>query len=210
MQIIKVGDKSCIKKALAALSAGGVILFPTDTLYGFGADALSDEAVEKIYKIKGRDERKPMHAVASDIAMMEEYAGVPDMARMLAKEFMPGALTLILRKRDGINTGIAHGIPTIGFRIPNNPFCLKLAKEFGRPFTATSANRSGEKPECNARTILEQLGEGRNKIDLFIDAGELPECQPSTVVDCSGKEPIILREGAIPASDIWNAIRGES
>jgi len=213
MEICNLTDKKevteCVKKSAQILRTGGVILFPTDTLYGLGADALSDEAVEKIYTIKGRDERKPMHAVASDIAMIERYAEVPDMARALAKELMPGALTLILKKREGIETGIARGIATIGFRIPNNPFCLELAKEFGRPFTVTSANKSGVKPEFSTKAILQQLQEGREKINLAIEAGELPEREPSTVVDLSGKEPVILREGAIPPADIWNLLGSE-
>ncbi|MCR4281182.1 MAG: L-threonylcarbamoyladenylate synthase [Candidatus Kaiserbacteria bacterium] len=223
MEICNLADEKkmseCVKKSAQVLRTGGVILFPTDTLYGLGADAFSDEAVEKIYAIKGRDEHKPIHAIASDIAMMEEYAEVPDVAHALAKEFIPGALTLILKKQDGVEAGIARGISTIGFRIPNNPFCLKLAKEFGKPFTATSANASGQKPERNVKAILQQLGGFSHsnilqnvrmrEIMLVVDAGELPECQPSTVVDCSGKEPVILREGAIPPAEIWNLLGSE-
>ena len=210
----------CVAKANTILRAGGVILYPTDTLYGLGADALSDEAVDKIYAIKGRDERKTIHAIVADIAMMEKYAEVSDMANMLIKEFLPGPLTLILKKREGVDTGIGRGITTIGIRIPNNPFCLALAKNFGKPITATSANISGQKPERDTKAILEQLLSGNpytsllqktsiRNIDFVIDAGELPESQPSTVVDVSGREPVILREGAISASEIWNILGTE-
>ncbi|MDO8561398.1 MAG: L-threonylcarbamoyladenylate synthase [bacterium] len=224
MKLEKDSNPHTIHEAVEILRAGGVILFPTDTQYGLGADALSDDAVEKIYAIKGRDERKPIHCIVSDVAMMEKYAEVPDMARMLAGEFLPGGLTLILKKREGIETGIAHGISTIGIRIPNNQFCMKLAKEFGRPFTATSANVSGQKTEHTVEAILEQFGPNNSysnvlknirirkeemPIDLVVDAGELPDSQPSTVVDLSGKEPVILREGAIPAADIWNLLGTE-
>ena len=210
----------CVKKATEKLRVAGVVLYPTDTLYGLGADALSNEAVDKIYAIKGRDGRKPIHAIVADIAMVEKYAEVSDMARTLAKEFLPGPLTLILKKREGIRTGIARGMNTVGIRIPKSEFCLALAKDFGKPITTTSANASGRKPERNIKAILEQLRDSgpytsllqktsiRN-IDLVIDAGELPERQPSTVVDVSGHEPVILREGAISASEIWNVLGTE-
>lgn len=220
MESIKAGDKLCIQKAMAVLKSGGIILYPTDTLYGLGADALSDKSLGKIYELKGRDKRKPIHAIVADMKMVEKYAEVPDMARMLAKEFLPGPLTLILKKKDRVKTGFAKGISKIGFRIPNNPFCLALAKKFGKPITTTSANKSGRKTERTVKTILEQLRDkkayssllkktGIAKIDLVIDAGELPKRQPSTVVDLTGREPVILREGAIPVADIWNAIRVE-
>ena len=227
MEVLSIKKQSvaaCVSVAVRELRAGGVILFPTDTLYGLGADALNNDAVEKIYAIKGRDERRPIHCIVADIAMMEKYAEVSDMARLLAREFLPGALTLILKKREGIDTGIARGIGTIGFRIPDSQFCLKLAQKFGRPFTATSANISGRKTELTVKAILGQLSGGishsnvlqnvrMRNITLVVDAGDPPaggaERQSSTVVDLSGKEPIILREGAISDADIWNAIRAE-
>lgn len=219
LNLKKQGTAACVKAAIKKLRVGGVVVYPTDTLYGLGADALSNEAVSKVYTIKGRDERKPIHAIVADMAMMEKYAEVPDMARMLAKEFLPGPLTLILKKREGVETGIARKIGTIGIRIPNNPFCRALAKKFGKPITTTSANRSGRKTEHTVKAIAEQLGGGSHSnilqnvrmrnIDLVIDAGELPEKQPSTVVDLTGNEPIILREGAISVADIWNALRTE-
>ena len=220
LNLKKQGMAACVKNAVKELAAGGVIIYPTDTLYGLGADALSDKAVGKVYKIKGRDERKPVHAIVADIKMIAKYAEAPDMARMLAKEFLPGPLTLILKKKAGIKTGIARGISKIGFRIPDNKFCLALAKKFGKPITTTSANKSGRKTERTVGAILKQLGIGDShsnvlqnvrmrNIDLVIDACELPERQPSTVVDLSGKEPVILREGAIPAADIWNLLGTE-
>lgn len=222
LNLKKQGMAACVRDAIKALRSGGIILYPTDTLYGLGADALSDKAVGKIYKIKGRDERKPIHAIVADIKMIEKYAELNDMARMLAKEFLPGPLTLILKKKAGIKTGIAKGITKIGFRVPDNAFCLALAKKFGKPFTTTSANRSGVKTERTVKAILEQLGNESHSnvlqnvrmrkgvsISVVIDAGALPERLPSTVVDLSGKEPVILREGAIPAADIWNLLGTE-
>ncbi|MEK7107096.1 MAG: L-threonylcarbamoyladenylate synthase [Patescibacteria group bacterium] len=209
LNLKKQGVTACVREAIKKLRAGGVILYPTDTLYGLGADALSDEAVGKIYEIKGRDKKKPIHAIITDIKMMEKYAEVSDLARTLAKELLPGPLTLILKKKVGIKTGIAKGRSKIGFRIPDNQFCLALAKKFGKPLTTTSANKSGSKTERTVKAILKQLGSAKERISLVIDAGKLPDQLPSTVVDMTGNEPIILREGAIPVADIWNAIRVE-
>ena len=203
------GINACVETASVVLKNGRVILFPTDTLYGLAADAFSDEAVDTIYAIKGRDEKKPIHCIAVDIAMAEKYAEVTDDARLLFERLLPGGLTVILRKRKNVRGGIARGIETIGIRIPHNDFCAQLARAFGKPFTATSANVSGLAPKRSLSDILEQLGESAEMIDLIIDAGELPPSAPSTVVDLSGEEPLIVREGAIAAADIWNAIRAE-
>lgn len=194
----------CASLAAEILRAGGVVLYPTDTLYGLGADALSDDAVAKVYTIKGRDGKKPVHCVVSDMSMAERYVEVNSagwrIARKLAEKLLPGALTLILKKKKGIDGGIARDMDTVGIRIPDNEFCLALAREFGGCITTTSANKAGMETERNVEKILEQLGEA--SIDLVVDAGPLPSRQPSTVVDVSGKEPVILREGAISATDI--------
>ena len=141
MERLSVDDPSAPARAAQIMAAGGVILYPTDTLYGLGADALSDAAVAKIYSIKERDEKKPMHAVVADMAMVEQYGVMNGTAIHLAEKFLPGPLTLILKKKEGIDTGIASGIDTFGIRIPDNLFCLQLARAFGRPFTTTRANR---------------------------------------------------------------------
>lgn len=178
-----------------------MIVYPTDTLYGLGADAFSDEAVANVCAIKGRDERKPIHCVVADLAMAQRFAEVNDAARHLAKRFLPGPLTLVLKKNPNADSGIARTIGTIGIRIPNNGFCLALAKQFG-PYTATSANLAGAENLRDVHAILRQLGAHAGTIDLVVDAGELPERKPSTVVDVSSGEVKILREGAVPATDI--------
>jgi L-threonylcarbamoyladenylate synthase len=202
MERLSVDDPSAPARAAQIMAAGGVILYPTDTLYGLGADALSDAAVAKIYSIKERDEKKPMHAVVADMAMVEQYGVMNGTAIHLAEKFLPGPLTLILKKKEGIDTGIASGIDTFGIRIPDNLFCLQLARAFGRPFTTTSANISALASKQTVDEIIEQLGDRTAMIDLVIDAGELPERLPSTIVDVSGDTVAILREGAIAAKDI--------
>ena len=199
-----------VARASDVLRAGGVVLYPTDTLYGLGADALSDEAVGRIYTVKGRPEGKPVHALVSDMAIAEKYADVGDAARKLARELPRGKVSFVVPKKQGFDSGICRGIPTFGFRIPDNDFCQALLKSFGNPITATSANPSGEGTKRSAREIVGQLGAAARYIDLIIDAGELPERKPSTVVDFTSAEPAILREGAVSAEEVRRALRASS
>jgi len=197
MQTIRVDHPEAVAKAAAVLRSGGVILYPTDTLYGLGADALSDAAVAKVREIKGRDAQKPIHAIIADVEMANRYGEVNEKAFALMCAYMPGPLTLILKKKAGIDTGIGKGMGTFGVRIPDNQFCVDVARIFGNPFTTTSANAAGAEPERSIEKILTQLGEKADLIDLVIDAGEMPERLPSTVVDVSSGEAKVLREGAI-------------
>ena len=206
MEILPVNSERAADYAAAQIDAGSVIIYPTDTLYGLGVDALSDSAVAHIYAVKGRDEGKPIHAIVSDLQMAKRYAHVNDHARLLAEKFLPGPLTLVLKKKDGIETGIAKGIDTFGIRIPDNSFCRELVERFGGPITTTSANRAGMIPMRTIPAIIEQLGDHAQTVVLAIDAGEIPARLPSTVVDCSGETPVILRAGAIPASLIEQAL----
>jgi L-threonylcarbamoyladenylate synthase len=202
MERISAEDPSAASRAAQVLATGGIILYPTDTLYGLGADAFSDSAVDKIYAVKGREIGKPIHCIVADVASLQGYGEMNDAARSLAQRFLPGPLTLILKKYPGIDGGIAREMETIGIRIPADAFCTALALAFARPYTTTSANISGMKPELSVDRILAQLGERASLIDLIIDAGTLPERLPSTVVDVSSGEPAILREGAIPSAEI--------
>ncbi|MBI5470191.1 threonylcarbamoyl-AMP synthase [Candidatus Kaiserbacteria bacterium] len=209
MNIVKLVETSIEAAALeaaAVLGRGGVIVFPTDTLYGLGANAFSNEAVDKVYAIKGRDEKKPIHAIAADIAMIEKYAVVDNIGRKLAEKFFPGPFTLILKKKPEVENGITRGIETIGFRIPANDFCIAIARAFGKPYTATSANKAGEPPQRSVDAALAQLGAASEIVDITFDAGKLPESEPSTVVDVSSGELRILREGAISAREIYAAL----
>ncbi len=196
-------------EASDVLSRGGIILYPTDTIYGLGCDALSDTAVKKIYTLKGRVEEKNMSCMVSDRAHIEKLGVITRDSEILAKHFLPGALTLVLSKHDTITSGIAHGRDTIGVRIPNHPFSLSLAYIFGKPITVTSANISGMPTEHTVEKILAQFGNKADLIDLVIDAGTLPSSVPSTVVDCTVSPPRILREGAISSHDIFAVLHKE-
>jgi len=202
MELLLPEDPSTYARAATVLSGNGVILYPTDTLYGLGVDAFSDEAVSRLYAIKGRDEKKPIHAIVADMTMAARYGHVNNLAQALAEAFFPGPLTLILKKKEWVDTGIGRGRDTIGIRVPKNSVCIRLARAFDIPITTTSANLSGQPTEYSVATILEQLGSRASGISLAIDGGELPPSAPSTIVDVSSGRAIMLREGAIAASEI--------
>ena len=186
------------------LLEGDILLYPTDTLYGLGVDALNSEAIKRLKELKGRDEGKPISVIISDMEMAETYAEVTPLAKRLAERFLPGKLTIILNAKN-LHDELTGGTGTIGIRIPNHVFCLALAKEFGRPYTATSANIAGEESKRSVPEILAQFGEKAGGIGKVIDAGELMESLPSTVVDARGNRPIVVREGAVPKDKILDA-----
>jgi L-threonylcarbamoyladenylate synthase len=202
MEVITLADgigKAAIRAA-GVLRHGGVVVYPTDTLYGIGVDSFSNDAVDRLYAIKGREAGKPTHCIVADLAMAEEIAEVNDIARKLAEKFLPGPLTLILKKKPHVQDGISRGIDSIGIRVPKNDFCFELARTFGKPVTTPSANRAGGGPLLAPADIIADLGEGN--IDLFVDAGVLAQSAPSTVVNLISGHPSVLREGAIPARDV--------
>lgn len=186
------------------LNGGGILLYPTDTLYGLGVDVLNIEALKKLRTLKGREEGKPISIVASDMKMAEEYAEVTPLALNLAEAFLPGKLTLILNAKESLPAELTAGTGTVGVRIPNHILCLNIARELGRPYTATSANVSDMDSKSTVPEILAQFGARASMIDRAIDVGELLESLPSTVVDARGETPHIVREGAISKEDIQN------
>ncbi len=181
-----------IDQAVEILQKGGIIIFPTDTSYGLAADATNPQAIKKIYQIKGRDFNKPISVIVSDIKMAKKYAMITPLVQKLFQAFLPGPLTLVL--------------PSIGIRVPNLKLCLRLAKKLGKPYTATSANLSGQ-PDCySVDQIKKQLGNKIKLIDLIIDAGTLPKIPPSTVLDLTKSPPKILREGPISQKQIQKVL----
>lgn len=212
METIKLSEdtvEKAVERADAVLRAGGVILYPTDTLYGLGADAFSDAAFQKVCAIKDRDERRPVHAIFPDLASVGAYAVVSPLGEKLARAFLPGPLTLVFEKKPEITTGIAHNLPTIGVRIPKNRFCLTLAHAFGKPYTTTSANVSTRAPLSTVEEILAQLEDAASSVDLAIDAGPLSPEMRSTVVDVRGESPFIIRDGAISSGEIQRVLEQE-
>ena len=182
----------------------GVIGYPTETVYGLGANALSETAVEKVFQIKKRERNKPILIIASNIEQVKSLVlSFPNIAKMLAHVFWPGALTMVLKKAPHLSKCLSGGGDQIGIRIPGNKICLELLKRCGVPFTSTSANISGQKNPISAQEVLENFG---NKLDLIIDGGMSPSRIPSTVVAVENDAITLIREGAIPKFEIEQVI----
>lgn len=202
MHIIRSDDPGAAEQAAEVLRRGGVVLFPTDTLYALGADALSDAAVDTVFAIKGRDRLKPIHALVRDETMAGEYGTLNETGSAILAKSPKGKVSLVVPKRSGFETGIMRGMTSFGFRIPDHPLCGALLDAFGSPITATSANAAGSDVRQDLGSILAQLGSAVSLIDLAIDAGELAPALPSTVIDVRTAEAQILREGAVHKQEL--------
>ena len=194
-------------EAVDALRRGDVIVFPTETLYGLGADALNGEAVEKVFQLKGRDPRNPISVLVADPEMLNALiAEVPPVAQKLMECFWPGPLTLVLPARRGIPKPLRNASDGVGVRISSHPIATQLVKALGRPLTATSANPSGKKP---ARALHEARSYFAGKIEVFLDGGTLTSKSGSTVVDVTGDTIKFIREGEIGASELRGVLGKE-
>jgi L-threonylcarbamoyladenylate synthase len=190
------------KKGVSILKKGGVIAFPTDTVYGLGADAFNSTAVERIYKIKDRSKSNPFPLLVADVKQLAALAEpIPELARFLARQFWPGGVTLVLSKADSVPAYLASG-STIAVRVPDHPTCLTLLQHLARPLIGTSANISGQPPALTADEVRQQLGE---RVDLIIDGGRCPGGRESTVLDITVEPPVVIREGIVPSHDIGRA-----
>ena len=193
-----------IEKGVKILQMGGVIAFPTDTVYGLGADAFNSTAVERVYEIKNRPKHRQLPLLIADVERLTTLADpIPEIAWFLARQFWPGGLTLVLPKIDSLPTYLAPG-PTIAVRVPDHPVCLALIHHLGNPIIGTSANISGHPAALTAEEVGQQLGE---KIDFVINGGKCSGDKESTVVDITREPPIILRQGIIPPDDIDKAYK---
>lgn len=194
--------EDAVQKAAVVLKDGGIILYPTDTLYGLGVDTNNISAIRKLYNLKNRNFDKTMSIIVSGIEMAEQHAVFDKKARLLAKKFWPGPLTLILPRKNILPSELSGREKSIGIRIPGNKFCINLLRTFGRPITSTSANVSGTKPQKSVNCILSQFGNKANEIGLIVSQEDLTANRPSTIVDVSSRETKIIREGVISASEI--------
>jgi len=180
-------------KAIATLKAGGIIAFPTDTVYGIAAMPFNKKAVKKLYKIKEREKKKPIALLVSSKTFVEKFAvSIPSKAKKLMTKYWPGPLTLIFKKRKSIPDFLTSGLPTIGIRMPDNKTALKLIRKAGGALAVTSANISGNKPAISADQIKRLKG-----IDLIIDGGKCRIGTPSSVIAVVGGKLQVLRKGAI-------------
>jgi L-threonylcarbamoyladenylate synthase len=200
------GIKEQIELGVSILKKGGIVAYPTDTVYGLGASAEIKEAVEKIYQVKDRPRDMALPLLLAETSWISEVAvSVPEIAWSLVEAFMPGALTLVLTKSDIVPDIISSGSDTIAVRIPAHPVAIALIAGLGTPLVGTSANLSGKPSPLTAEEVYSQLG---NSVDLIIDGGRCPGGVESTVVDVTGEKPVILREGAITGEELEKVIKG--
>jgi L-threonylcarbamoyladenylate synthase len=199
-------DQDAIEAAARCLSAGGLVAFPTETVYGLGADAGNGEAVARLYAAKGRPSFNPLIAHVADIGFARRIGVFNTAAEKLAAAFWPGPLTLVLAKQP--NCGVADlalaGLDTVGLRVPAHPVARALLKAFNGAVVAPSANRSGHVSPTSAAHVLADL---RGRIDLIVDAGPCAVGVESTIVSCV-EQPALLRPGGIPREAIEDALGG--
>jgi len=201
-KIEKVSEES-IQLAGEVLKQGGIVAFPTDTVYGLGAVCTNDEAVQKIFAAKGRDEGKPLSILVASVEQAEQIAlEIPEKARRLMEKYWPGALTLVLKKRPEISDKVSAGRETIGLRMPDSQTAVKLLEAAGIPLAAPSANTSGKRSSVSAEDVIADLA---GRVDMILDGGCCPVGISSTVVDLTGERPVILREGSITKTMIDEA-----
>jgi len=194
-----------IGEVAAALLEDAVAAYPTETFYALGAAAFSKRAVEKIYRLKKRESGKPLPVVASDLDMVKEIsASLPPSFRLLAGEFWPGPLTLVLPAAAGLPEFLLGPGRTIAVRIPPLSWLRALVKEISQPLTATSANLSGEKELADPAEVIALF---RGRIEIVVDGGLSPGGAPSTIVDLTSPEPRVLRIGTIPEVRIRAALQ---
>lgn len=201
MQIIK-NDQKSISTTVSVLERGGLVVFPCETVYGIAVDSKNKKAVKKLNSYKKRPLGKPYAIMCSSKEMAEKYVELNETAENLYKTFLPGPITVVSKGKGLVAEGIESEEGTLGVRIPDYKLMLDLIEKFGRPIVATSANSSYQKRPYKITDIFENISEKQKSlIDLVIDAGELPHNEPSTVIDTTPDDPVILRQGEIKLKD---------
>jgi L-threonylcarbamoyladenylate synthase len=202
-QVLPINSFDSIREAVRIIQAGGLVAFPTDTVYGLAADVHSAAAIERIYQAKGRDIAKSIPVLINNLDQIDQIAlNLPENARRLGERFWPGALTLIVPRLADLPENLSSSM-TVAVRIPNYPPILTVLQHCG-PLAVTSANLSGERNPLTAQDVISQLG---GKIDLILDGGPVTGGVPSTIVDCSVEPAAIIREGAISNDEINAALQ---
>ena len=203
-QIISSQEPQAIDLAREVFARGGLVAFPTDTVYGLGTSAFSAQGIEAIFRAKGRDTSKAIAVLLGEVEQIGQVtSGLTEAAQRLAARYWPGPLTLVVPRHPSLPENISP-YPTIGLRLPDHAFARALIRACG-PLATTSANRSGGENPLTAQDVLLQLG---GHIDLLIDGGATPGGVPSAVVDCTAAQIKILRAGPIPAHELFR-VAGE-
>ena len=209
-QFVSVCTIDALARAAKQLKDGNLIAFPTETVYGLGADATNQAAVSRIYKVKGRPQDHPLIVHIGDWQAMGEWAEeIPDYAIDLARSFWPGPMTLILKRSELAKDFVTGGQDTVGIRVPNQTLALQLLNEFskigGKGIAAPSANRFGQVSPTTADAVRQEIGAFLDKDDSILDGGPCAVGVESTIIDCTVTNPRILRPGAITESMIKEA-----
>jgi len=197
-EVLSADYPNALHHANDVLKHGGIVAFPTDTVYGLGALPRHRESIETLYLIKDRNREKAIAILMAHFSELHKVAeNISPVVTRLAESFWPGPMTLIMPRHPSLPE-ILSPTPTIGVRVPNHPVALGLLGMSG-PLAVTSANLSGQENTCTADEVLRQI---KGRFHLLIDGGETPGGIPSTVVDCTGEKPVILREGPITEEEI--------
>lgn len=206
-KIVKTEDGNedeVIREAGEILKSGGLVAFPTETVYGLGGDALKEDAARKIYSAKGRPSDNPLIVHIADLGALDELASeIPECAYKLAEAFWPGPLTMIFKKKDIVPYGTTGGLDTVAIRMPSHPVAHRLIKDSGVYIAAPSANLSGRPSPTRAEHVIEDM-DGR--IDMIIDGGAIEIGIESTIVDVTCEVPMILRPGYVTADMIRDVL----
>ncbi len=192
-----------LRKAARLIRKGAVIVCPTDTGYALAANALDTKAIVKVFNLKGRAYSNPIHIAVNSLEMAGRYAHVSPEAEQLAHSFLPGALTLVLTRKESVPSLLVAGRDTVGIRIPDNRVILDLIDIADLPITATSANASGQPTPYSVPEVMKLLGEAVEQVSLILDQGAIPSRGLSTIVDLTVSPPQLLRQGLVS----WLEIR---
>ncbi len=185
---------SVLGEASSVVRNGGVLIYPTDTIYGIGGDATNAAVVEKIYSIKERERGKPLLVLMNSLQMVERFVDeISPAARELVKKYWPGAVTFVFIANEKLPRELTAGRGTIGIRVPQHKFCVDLITAAGVPIISTSANFSGTAGGEKIKNVIEEFN---GKVELIVDDGDAPSQVPSTVVDITGRKPRVVRAGA--------------
>jgi L-threonylcarbamoyladenylate synthase len=193
---------SKVRHIVAELTAGRLVVYPTETVYGLGCDPFDETAVKRIYMAKRRPFDMAMSIMVKDLHMMEEVAQLDDRARVLVTKFMPGPLTIIVTKRQSVPDILTASTNEIGLRIPDNPVALDLIEEFG-PLVTTSANVHSHKSPLTCQDAVDDLG---GSVSVYLDGGPTIIGSPSTIVQLGEREITLIRQGAISPEEIRAAL----
>ena len=190
--------KEELENTIEIIKKGGIVIFPTDTVYGIACDAFNEEAIKKLFKLKERNDNKPICVLTSSIEKINKVAYLKDKEKELINKYMPGAVTIICDKKENVSDILTSNLATIGVRIPNDKIALKILENVENPLATTSANISGKKAGIE---INDFYNEFKNKVDIIINGGETNLKLSSTIIRLKNENIEILREGTIKIKD---------